>query len=58
MQARAIVMPLPARTGGALFGRTAEYVLAHRPCRVILQSDPTTTASKSLTPAGRGSGGR
>jgi basic amino acid/polyamine antiporter, APA family len=39
IQARAIVMPLPARTGGAsLFGRTLETVLAERPCRVIIES--------------------
>jgi APA family basic amino acid/polyamine antiporter len=39
IQARAIVMPLPARTGGAsVFGRTLETVLAERPCRVIIES--------------------
>jgi APA family basic amino acid/polyamine antiporter len=48
MQARAIVMPLPPKTGGSLFGRTAEYVLAHRPCRVILQSDPKATPTREL----------
>ena len=37
--ARAIVMPLPERTGGgSLFGRTLETVLAERPCRVIIES--------------------
>jgi len=37
--ARAIVMPLPARAGGAsLFGRTLETVLTERPCRVIIES--------------------
>jgi APA family basic amino acid/polyamine antiporter len=40
MHAQAIVMPLPPRTGGALFGRTLETVLAERPCRVIIQSEP------------------
>jgi len=40
MHARAIVMPLPPRAGGAIFGKTIETVLAERPCRVILQSDP------------------
>jgi APA family basic amino acid/polyamine antiporter len=40
IQARAIVMPLPARTrGGSIFGRTLETVLAERPCRVIIESD-------------------
>jgi basic amino acid/polyamine antiporter, APA family len=39
IQARAIVMPLPVRTGGAsVFGRTLETVLAERPCRVIIES--------------------
>jgi APA family basic amino acid/polyamine antiporter len=39
IQARAIVMPLPARTsGGSIFGRTLETVLAERPCRVIIES--------------------
>jgi len=44
MQARAIVMALPPRrpaAGGSVFGRTVETVLAERPCRVIIQSDPT-----------------
>ncbi len=37
--ARAIVMPLPERTGGgSVFGRTLETVLAERPCRVIIES--------------------
>jgi APA family basic amino acid/polyamine antiporter len=39
INARAIVMPLPSRSGGAsLFGRTLETVLAERPCRVIIES--------------------
>jgi basic amino acid/polyamine antiporter, APA family len=39
IEARAIVMPLPVRAGGAsLFGRTLETVLAERPCRVIIES--------------------
>jgi APA family basic amino acid/polyamine antiporter len=40
LQAKAVVMPLPPRTGGTLFGKTLETVLADRPCRVIIQSDP------------------
>jgi APA family basic amino acid/polyamine antiporter len=40
MRARAIVMPLPPRTGSTVFGKTVETVLAARPCRVIIQSDP------------------
>jgi APA family basic amino acid/polyamine antiporter len=39
MRAQAVVLPLPARTGGSLFGKTVETVLAERPCRVIIHSD-------------------
>jgi APA family basic amino acid/polyamine antiporter len=39
IRARAIVMSLPPkRTGSSLFGRTLEYVLGQRPCRVIIDS--------------------
>src|SRR5436190_2158914 len=39
IRARAIVMSLPPRrTGASLFGHTLEYVLAERPCRVIIDS--------------------
>jgi len=40
LRAQAVVMPLPPRSGGTLFGKTLETVLAERPCRVIIQSDP------------------
>jgi basic amino acid/polyamine antiporter, APA family len=40
MKARAIVMPLPPRQGGTVFGKTVETVLSDRPCRVIIQSEP------------------
>jgi APA family basic amino acid/polyamine antiporter len=41
MRAAAIVMPLPRRiSGGSLFGKTLETVLAERPCRVIIESSP------------------
>jgi APA family basic amino acid/polyamine antiporter len=40
MGAKAIVLPLPARTGGTVFGKTVETVLSERPCRVIIQADP------------------
>ncbi|CAB4929776.1 unannotated protein [freshwater metagenome] len=40
LRARAIVMPLPPRQAGAVFGRTLETVLQERPCRVIIQTDP------------------
>ncbi len=39
MRAHAIVMPLPARSGTTLFGKTVETVLAERPCRVIIEAD-------------------
>src|ERR671932_281399 len=39
MRAQAVVVPLPARIGGSLFGKTVETVLAERPCRVIIHSD-------------------
>jgi APA family basic amino acid/polyamine antiporter len=44
MNASAIVMPLPPRTGTTLFGKTVETVLAERPCRVIIESEPSQTA--------------
>jgi APA family basic amino acid/polyamine antiporter len=40
MRAAAIVMPLPSRSGGTLFGKTVETVLSKRPCRVIIESAP------------------
>jgi APA family basic amino acid/polyamine antiporter len=34
-------MPLPRRVDGAsLFGKTLETVLAERPCRVVIESQP------------------
>lgn len=41
MSAKVIVMALPPRTGTTVFGKTVETVLAERPCRVIIQHDPT-----------------
>ncbi len=41
MSAKVIVIALPPRSGGAVFGKTVETVLAERPCRVIIQHDPT-----------------
>jgi APA family basic amino acid/polyamine antiporter len=49
MKARAIVMPLGPRTGSTVFGKTIETVLADRPCRVIIQSDPVS-ANGAQTP--------
>jgi APA family basic amino acid/polyamine antiporter len=40
IRAQAIVLALPPRTGTTLFGKTVETVLADRPCRVILESQP------------------
>ena len=40
LNARAIIVPLPPRTAGSVFGKTLETVLADRPCRVIIQTDP------------------
>ncbi len=40
LSARAIIVPLPPRTAGSVFGKTLETVLADRPCRVIIQTDP------------------
>jgi APA family basic amino acid/polyamine antiporter len=47
MRARAIVMTLGARTGGTLFDRTVETVLAERPCRVIIESVPGVTGPRA-----------
>jgi basic amino acid/polyamine antiporter, APA family len=41
LRARAIVMPLQARSGATLFNKTMETVLAERPCRVIIESEPS-----------------
>jgi basic amino acid/polyamine antiporter, APA family len=51
MGARAIVMPLPSRTGATVFSKTIETVLAERPCRVIIQADPATHPQASLAAA-------
>ncbi|HEV2774869.1 MAG TPA: universal stress protein, partial [Solirubrobacteraceae bacterium] len=41
IRAQAIVLPLPPRTGTTIFGKTVETVLAERPCRVIIESEPS-----------------
>jgi basic amino acid/polyamine antiporter, APA family len=47
MHAAAIVMPLPRRVDGAsLFGKTLETVLADRPCRVVIESQPDATGER------------
>jgi APA family basic amino acid/polyamine antiporter len=45
IRSQAIVMPLPPRTGTTLFGKTVETVLAERPCRVIIESEPSGVKS-------------
>ena len=41
MRATAVVMGLPRRVDGAsVFGKTVETVLAERPCRVVIESQP------------------
>ena len=41
IRARAIVLPLPPRRAGfPVFSRTLETVLAERPARVIIESEP------------------
>jgi basic amino acid/polyamine antiporter, APA family len=52
MGARAIVLPLGARSGATVFGKTVETVLAERPCRVIIQADPQGTAQPTRVPTG------
>lgn len=47
LRAVAIVMPLPPRTGLTLFGKTIEIVLADRPCRVILESEPAKRSANN-----------
>src|SRR6478609_5929872 len=47
MRAAAIVMPLPQRiNGSSIFGKTLETVLAERPCRVIIESQPAPGGGK------------
>ena len=51
IRARAIVMAPPRRrSGGPLFGRTLEYVLSHRPCRVIVEALPPVKPTETAAP--------
>jgi len=46
IHAAAVVMTLPPRrTGSSVFGRTVEYVLSERPCRVIIDSSVEPSAA-------------
>jgi basic amino acid/polyamine antiporter, APA family len=54
IKARALIMAMPRRTRSAAspFGRTLETVLADRPCRVIITSEPPAKQPESaVTPA-------
>jgi basic amino acid/polyamine antiporter, APA family len=56
MRARAIVLPLPPRTGTTTFGKTLETVLSERPARVIIEAGPSdgdNGAARSPTLSGR-----
>ena len=53
MRAQAIVLPLPRRAGGSLFGKTVETVLAERPARVVLLSDPGDRSAGAARRRGR-----
>jgi APA family basic amino acid/polyamine antiporter len=48
LRAQAVVMPMPPRvSGSSQFGKTIEAVLANRPCRVIIQSDPARPKARA-----------
>ena len=54
IKARALIMALPKRprAAGSPFGRTLETVLADRPCRVIITTEPKARATEAAaTPA-------
>jgi basic amino acid/polyamine antiporter, APA family len=53
IRARAIVLPLPPRTGTTTFGKTVETVLAERPARVIIEAGPSTGDGLGRTLSGR-----
>jgi APA family basic amino acid/polyamine antiporter len=49
IRARAVVLPLPPRTGTTTFGKTVETVLAERPARVIIEAGPSSTPRPAPT---------
>jgi len=51
IKARALIMALPRRprAAGSPFGRTLETVLADRPCRVIITTEPKVRTAETLT---------
>jgi APA family basic amino acid/polyamine antiporter len=49
IKARALIMALPRRArAGSPFGRTMETVLADRPCRVIITTEPQKRPSEPV----------
>ena len=55
IDARAIVMPRPRkRPGATLFGRTLDTVLEERPCRVIIESEPSAAGRAHNSPGAAG----
>jgi APA family basic amino acid/polyamine antiporter len=53
IKARALIMALPRRprVAGSPFGRTVETVLADRPCRVIITTEPARRPTEPLAAA-------
>ncbi len=47
-KARAIVMSIPPKSGSGSIYRSIDTVMAERPCRVILQSDPEARTARQL----------
>jgi APA family basic amino acid/polyamine antiporter len=52
IKARALIMALPKRprAAGSPFGRTLETVLADRPCRVIITTEPPANRARERVP--------
>jgi hypothetical protein len=47
-----VMSPPPRRTGSSVFGRTLEYILAERPCRVIIEAPPAHESANGSPPTG------
>ncbi len=58
LRATAIVMPLPPRQSGSVFGKTLETVLQDRPCRVIIHTDAAAPPALRSGAASSREGGR
>jgi APA family basic amino acid/polyamine antiporter len=51
MRAAAVILTLPRRVAGSsVFGKTIETVLAERPCRVIIESNPAQRPTRQAAP--------